>query len=411
MSDRPVSTGIYGLRLLAQPGPRLAVAVLMAVIFVIARALQLADLTTQPQWGYDLSFYWTAASRLLDGLPIYSAAQLAGPYAPQGQDGFLYPPPFAALSIPLVWLAPQGARVAEWIWSGLGLVVVVVVTLAVVRSERLAERFALLRGRGRWLLVAAAVTFPPVIGELSIGNVHLLLLGLFTLAWLGLRRGDARGDWMAGVGLGFAAVVKVFPAVLLLWLIATRRLRAAVSMVVAGAALAVATLPITGLEPWLQYPTVLANLAAVADTTDTISPTIWLAPYLGFTPARWLVTAVGVALLLWSAWRDGRQPVPAVSFGLAVALSVLIAPNVFHHYLAILVLPMALALGAGVRLRWIALAYVLMSGGQQAAFGDLAWIVNRALPTLGALVLLASLAWPARPLAVTRPGPSPAPAG
>jgi hypothetical protein len=29
-----------------------------------------------------------------------------------------------------------------------------------------------------------------------------------------------------------------------------------------------------------------------------------------------------------------------------------------------------------------------MSGGQQAALGDLGWIVNRAMPTAGALVLL-----------------------
>lgn len=51
-----------------------------------------------------------------------------------------------------------------------------------------------------------------------------------------------------------------------------------------------------------------------------------------------------------------------------------------------------LALGAGVQLRYLALAYFLMWGGQQNAIGDLAWIVNRALPTLGALTLLATLA-------------------
>jgi hypothetical protein len=58
----------------------------------------------------------------------------------------------------------------------------------------------------------------------------------------------------------------------------------------------------------------------------------------------------------------------------------------------LLILPFALALGAGVRLRWLALAYFLMWGGQQAALGDLSWIVNRAFPTLGALVLLGALA-------------------
>jgi hypothetical protein len=129
-------TSIYGLRLLAKPRVQLTVLSALAVLLVVFRGVQFANLTTLPQWGYDLSFYWTAAQHLLDGQPIYSAAQLSGPYAPQGQDGFLYPPPFAALAIPLVWLAPQGAMVAEWIWSGLGLIVVVAVTLALISILR-----------------------------------------------------------------------------------------------------------------------------------------------------------------------------------------------------------------------------------------------------------------------------------
>jgi hypothetical protein len=163
-------------------------------------------------------------------------------------------------------------------------------------------------------------------------------------------------------------------------------------MVVGAAALALVTLPITGIEPWLQYPKVLSNLSAVYDTTDTISPTIWLAPYLGFGVARWLVMALGVAVAAWAALRDDGR-VPARSYAVAVVVAVLIAPNVFHHYLAIFVVPMLLALSIGVRFRWIALAYLLMAGGQQPALGDLAWVVNRAMPTLGALVLLGALAF------------------
>ena len=387
----------YGIRLLRQPGVQLAVLAFLAAVALVVRGAQLAFLTTQPQWGYDLSFYWTAANHLLHGEPIYSAAQLSGPYAPQGQDGFLYPPPFAALAIPLVWLAPGGARIAEWLWSGFGLVLLVAVALALHRSEHLGERFPALRGRGRWLIVIAAVTFPPVIGELSIGNVHLLLLSLLTLAWIGIRRGDATGDWLTGIGIGAAAVIKVFPGVLVLWLLLTGRYRAAAASVAAAAALVLVTLPITGIEPWQQYPTVLANLAAVADATDTISPTIWLEPYLGFSTARWIVTAVGIIVLAWAAIRGRRLAAPATSFSLAVVVSVLIAPNVFHHYLAIFVLPMLLALGAGSGLGWLALSYFLMSGGRQPALGELSWIVNRAMPTLGALTLLVALLTAPRP--------------
>ena len=50
--------------------------------------------------------------------------------------------------------------------------------------------------------------------------------------------------------------------------------------------------------------------------------------------------------------------------------------------------PGRLHLGAIDTKGWLALAYLLMSGGEQTALGDFAWIVTRGLPTAGALVLL-----------------------
>jgi hypothetical protein len=187
--------------------------------------------------------------------------------------------------------------------------------------------------------------------------------------------------------MGAAAIVKVFPGLLLVWLVLTKRFRAAAGFVVAALVLALLALPITGLQPWLDYPTVLANLAAPSNTTDTLAPTVWLADFVGFTAARVTVTLVGVAILGWATLRlDPRR-----SFAVAVMVSILVAPAVYHHYLALLVLPLILGLSAGVPLRWLGLAYFLCWGGQQTALGDLAWVVNRAMPTAGALVLLAGL--------------------
>jgi hypothetical protein len=377
----------FGLRLLTKPTVQRSILWLLAIVVLAFRARQLVTLMGQTQWAYDFSYYWTAARQLLDGGSIYSPAQLAGPYAPQGQLGFLYPPPLAAAVIPLVSIFPSDPKAAAWVWLVLGAAILVVSVLELWRAERLGERYPLLAGRGRWLLLAAAFAFPPVIGELVLGNVHLLLLGLLTLAWLGVRRGDGRGEWIAGVAVGVAAVVKVFPLVLLLWFPLTRRSRAAAGVVVGAAVFTLVTLPITGIEPWLQYPTVLANLSAPATTTDTLAPTVWLSEAIGFTAARLIVTVVGLALLAWAALRlDSTR-----SFAVAVVVSVLIAPAVYHHYLALLVLPLILGLSAGVPLRWLALGYFLMWGGQQRALGDLAWIVNRAMPTAGALVLLGAL--------------------
>jgi hypothetical protein len=392
---------------------QLAAIVVVLVVVLALRALQFVALTNEIQWGYDFSFYWTAARNLIEGEPIYSAAQLAGPYAPQGQDGFLYPPPLAAALTPLAALFPTDFRAANWVWAAIGALVLIACIRSLWWSERLGERYPILAGRGKWLLVGAAFAFPPVIGELVMGNVHFLLLGLLTLAWLWIRRGDPGGQWRGGALIGGAAMIKIFPGILLLWALVRGSARTVVGILIGAALTMLLTLPITGKAPWLDYPTVLANLSAPADTTDTLAPTVWLAEWMDFTLARIIVTGLGVAIITWSAWslrqatrnqgvaetpRGGEtqgngetQAATARSFAIAVTVSVLIAPAMYHHYLALLVLPLMLGLGAGVPLRYLTVAYFLMWGGEQGALGDLAWVVNRAMPTLGALVLLVGL--------------------
>ena len=375
---------MYGLRLLAEPRLRRLILIAVAVILVGFRLVHFAIFTTKIEWGYDFSFYWRAAGALLHGEPIYSARQLSGPYAPQGQDGFLYPPPFAAAVTPFAAVFPTDYRAAAWGWTALGAAILVAVVLAVARSEGLGDRLRRALRLGPWILVAAAIGFPSVIGELVLGNVHLVLLGLLSLAWLGIRSGTANGERLAGIAVGVAALIKVFPGVILLWFLLTRRWQGAAFVLVGVFAATLVTLPLTGTQPWLDYPTVLLNLSAPADTTDTLAPTVWLAPLIGFLPARIVVTATALGLVAWSALRSTTR----MSYVVAVMASVLVAPALYHHYLAILVLPFLLLLAEGRPIAWLGVAYVLMSGGKQEAIGDFGWIVNRAMPTAGALALL-----------------------
>jgi alpha-1,2-mannosyltransferase len=258
-------------------------------------------------------------------------------------------------------------------------------------------------GLGPWLLVAAAIGFPPVVGELVLGNVHLALLGLLGLAWLGIRGGTTRGERIAGVAVGVAAVIKVFPGIILLWFLVTRRWQGAAFVLVGILATTLVTLPLTGIQPWLDYPTVLANLSAPSDTRDTLAPTVWLAELTGFLPARLIVGGAGVVLLASAALRQTAR----MSFTVAVLVSILVAPALYHHYLAIVVLPFLLLLAEGRPIGWLGLAYLLMSGGEQTALGDLSWILNRGLPTAGALLLLVLALWPGWGRSTAEPLPAP----
>jgi alpha-1,2-mannosyltransferase len=394
--------GLYGLRRLREPGFQRLVLVLVAVLLALFRLTQFAVFTTQIQWGYDFSAYWTAAGHLLHGLPIYAADQLSGPYAPQRQFLYLYPPPLAAVFTPLAALVPGDYRAAMWAWWAIDMAILVVGSLAVAGSIGLFERVRAATGLGPWILVLAVLCFPPVVGELVLGNVHILLFGLFAVAWLGLRQGDRAGERWSGIAVGIAAVIKVFPALVILWFLLTGRRKAAAWSVIGAFAFIALTLPFTGIGPWLDFPAALLNLSAPSDTTDTLAPTVWLAGFIGFGWARIVITGLALAILAWTAHRVPTRR----GFVVAVLLSVLVAPALYHHYLAILVLPFLLLLAEDGALPWLGLAYLLMSGGEQTALGDLSWIVNRGLPTAGSLILLGVAVLGRRRVANPRPGPA-----
>ena len=379
---RPGLSGIYGLRLLARPSARRAAIATVLAVFLLGRAVQFVGFTSEIQWGYDLSAYLAAADRVLAGESPYEPFQTAGMYSPQQQFLYLYPPPLAVAVAPIVAFVDD-YRTANWPWAALGATILLAVVLAVSRRVGIKSRV------DRGLLVAAAFAFAPVVGELVLGNVHLLLLGLLAGAWLALDRGTTRGEVTAGALVGIAVLVKVFPAVIVVWFLATGRYRAAAASVIAAGVIVIATLPVTGIGPWLDYPAVLLNLGPVVDARDALAPTVWLAAVLPDIVARAVVTATGIGVIVWAA-RTRPEP---VGYAVAVAVGVLIAPAVYQHYLAVLVLPMLLAARYAPPVAWVALAYLLMSGGEQEALGDAVWIVNRALPTLGALLAVGGVAW------------------
>jgi hypothetical protein len=386
-----VATGTFGLRSFEQPAFRRIVIVMLLAIIGLFRALQLWMLSYDRLWAFDFSYYWTAAGHLLRGEPLYSATQLAGTYIPEDQVGFLYPPPLAVVITPLAALFPTDYKAAGWVWAAIGAAILVLSVLAIVRSERLVERFEPALGWGpnvgQAAFVIAAFAMTPVIAELSVGNVHLELLGLFTLAWLGIRRGDARGERIAGAAIAVAALIKVFPALLLLWFVATGRRHAAVWTVLVAAVIAVVLVPTTGLQSWLDYPRVLMNMGPILDLHDSVSPTLWLEPVVGFQLARTIIVAAAINGVVWVA----RSHPDILSYPIAVTASILIAPAVFHHYLSILVLPLALALAAGVRWWLVGLIYILLWGGQQPALGDWAWVLSRVPQTVAYLLLIGAL--------------------
>jgi alpha-1,2-mannosyltransferase len=373
----------FGLRLLFDPTfVRVAVGVVLAITLAL-RALQLIALSGDEFWGYDLSAYLAAGQRVLNGESPYQAFQLEGSYSPHLPELYLYPPLLAVLAAPFAAIT-DNYRVANWIWGTLGVVILAASTIALSRRERIAT------GRDLLLLLMAVLAFAPVTGEFFIGNVNLALAGLLAGAWLALRTGSARGEVAAGALVAVAALIKVFPILVILWFVLDGRRRAAIAALATMGLLVLATIPVVGLQPWLDYPTVLLNLGPPEQMTHVLAPSAWLSELVPVPVARAIVFVAAIAAMVWATLRRSDP----VSYALAVTASLLVAPALFHHYLVLLLVPLLLAVRHTTSIVWIVLAYLLMSVGNQAVLGEGTWIGSRLLPTAGAvLVAVGLLVW------------------
>ncbi|GIW20577.1 MAG: hypothetical protein KatS3mg065_0873 [Chloroflexota bacterium] len=228
----------------------------------------------------DLEIPLRAAQRWLRGEPPYLASAFevtGGPELP-----FLYPPVVLPILAPLVDLP-------RWLLSAAWLSICVGCALYALARFRVPAAW--------WPLFLLS---PPFLEPLLGGNVQLVMLALF--AWLFFRGGPGpafsplprdptateRPGWAIGLGASLIAAFKVSQAHAWGYLL-IRRPRAA--LVGAGllVAVAVATLPVTGIGLWLDW---LGQLRRAADPA-------WLAG--GISVGRYLPAVVALAVSLGSA--------------------------------------------------------------------------------------------------------------
>jgi alpha-1,2-mannosyltransferase len=187
-------------------GPAVAVA---AVVTYVTAYVHWPALRMQ----VDLMVYRFAAERLMAGLDLYSTG-LTGRH---DELLFIYPPFAAICAVPLALLDSTSV---QWLWL-LGMVAAL--TYAVVRMLKsmgmraggaLASLAALLIGVIAWL--------EPMRLTAELGQINIVLLVLV----VGDLLSDRQSKW-SGIGVGLAAGLKLTPALFIVYLLVTRRIRAA----------------------------------------------------------------------------------------------------------------------------------------------------------------------------------------
>ncbi|MFQ5463904.1 MAG: glycosyltransferase family 87 protein [Phycisphaerae bacterium] len=235
-------------------------------------------------------------------------------------DRFQYPPPFLLLPRLLAEISGD-FFVIRAIWYGLN---VAGIGLALVLV-------ALWCGGGKlsWALAICPVVLlaPTTLMSLQFGNVHLLIIALAMLSMLAFARG-----WHAlgGVILAYATLSKIFPGVLLAYLLVRRKWRSAIWCGVAMIGLGALTLYVFGAKPLdaflsFQLPRI-ANGEAFDFATRMMKPlavnlSVYGVPYklekLGvfgaFSPAKvatifsWILTGSLVLILAGHRVQTNRE--------------------------------------------------------------------------------------------------------
>jgi Glycosyltransferase family 87 len=265
---------------------------------------------------FDLHVMWKAGHDVVTGHSPYP---------------FVYPAPAAFLMVPFGALP----------WK----VAVVAYTLVLIGAVVLALR--LLRVRD-WRCYGAVLACVPLTSSVTIGTLSPLLLLATAAAW---RYRDRR--LLVALAIVGAVVTKLFLWPLVIWLVATRRIKTAATTVVLGIVAVFGCWALLGFDGLRDYPHRIGRTAGL-EQAKSFSP-FALARAVGFSTTAahvFLVLATiaalaAIVLLARGADGDRRSFVAAVVAGLALS------PIVWLHYLVIVFAPIA------VYRRRLSIAWVL----------------------------------------------------
>jgi alpha-1,2-mannosyltransferase len=260
--------------------------------------------------------YWPAAHRLLHGLSPYAIthAQVLGGVA------FVYPALSAVVFAPLALISNALAQVL-WMLVCIACVPAILWTLD-VRD---------------WRIHGLAMLWLPVFDGWQSGNVSLPLALMSALAWRHREK-----PLVAGALTAAAISLKPFVWPLGLWLLATRRFRAAAYAIGAGLALNLLAWGIVGFDEIHTY----------LRLSGQVTTALWRGGYSLMSVAHHLglgrssgevllITAsvlVGAALVYLGAFRRRDRD----AFLLAILLMLLASPLLWAHYFSLLLIPLAL---------------------------------------------------------------------
>lgn len=205
---------VSGLVIEVPTASRRTTAQALTVVALGAAVVAFLSVAAARHGYFDLRVYYGAINYWVHG-----GGQLYDYLLPQTEYGFTYPPFAAVVMAPMAYLGWNAAITVSVVLS-------VAATFAVFHW--LLGPVITRHGWPRWFAMAIAfelaAALEPVRETVNFGQVNLVLLAVVAFDLLVLVRGGHR---MAGIGIGLATAVKLTPGVFIIYLLVTKRWRAA----------------------------------------------------------------------------------------------------------------------------------------------------------------------------------------
>ncbi|MEO5940030.1 MAG: glycosyltransferase 87 family protein [Candidatus Limnocylindrales bacterium] len=301
--------------------------------------------TTPRTAAFDLELLLGAGRAVAAGHSPYDPAIVAGA-APVAERLFYSYPPVVAQLMAIVASIPAAVMFVGWTAAAVGGLGLLARSLANRFGSSVSPNVAALT-----TVALAPLVFPFAIG-LLFGNLDVFFPVAFGVLLLGVVP-PASPAAVAGTSTSLAAIAKLHPASLGLWLVAragpSREARRVLfAAVVAGLAVVGVSLLVGGPQPWIDYAAVV-RAGSGADLVDprNAGPAAQIALLLGGggsgaeSLARTIQIPVTLAALALTVVAAVRVADPVESLAWAVALSLVVLPVTWYHYPAALI-PFAL---------------------------------------------------------------------
>jgi hypothetical protein len=318
------------------------------------------DLRPARDRGVDFFQDWASARNLLNGLSIYTSHNVtverylgyrvnsADPQIKVEIDRNAHPPTSVLLALPLAGLDyPE----AVLVWNMVSIAAFLVSLWLVCSQLRISW--------ARWSVfpfVTLLLTCNPFRQQIDLGQLNLVVLLLLTGVWAADR--SNRSD-LAGILLGAATAVKLFPGFVFLYFLIRRQCRVVAAGLISLAMISGLTAAVLGLEsyqtyfeevlPQLQtFRSKWGNASLVGFWTKLFDPAaeqhvrpLWDSPALAM--AAILCSAlVLVCMLVWAVAMARTRMQLDRAFALTLTAMLLVSPTTWDHYLVLLLLPLML---------------------------------------------------------------------